>query len=185
MTRLQSLYEKEMEQWECELRNQGIAIFKNKLWSQNFNLQTSIQPTFSHQPKQNNCDCDGWCGVGDKYKSYQLMQAIRQRYNSWAVCFYNSFHKYYTNCPATPYFVYAYRMAATQFPKIAYQTPFEPAYTRPEVKYNAPVVVSMILFTLWYSRKVVGEEEEANVHKEWYIHAPLIWPPNINFLIII
>jgi len=94
------------------------------------------------------------------------MQAIRQRYNSWAICFYNSFHKYYTNCPTTPYLVYGYRMAVTHFPKISYQNSFEPAYTRPEVKYNAPVVVSMILFTLWCSRRAVAEEENQNVHKE-------------------
>ena len=50
---------------------------------------------------------------------------------------------------------------ATQFPKIAYQNPFEDAYTRPEVKYNAPIVVSIIAFTLWYSRKAVADEENA------------------------
>jgi len=31
MTRLQALYEKEMEEWENELRHRGLAIFKNKL----------------------------------------------------------------------------------------------------------------------------------------------------------
>jgi hypothetical protein len=31
MTRLQALYEKEMEEWENELRARGLAIFKNKL----------------------------------------------------------------------------------------------------------------------------------------------------------
>ena len=59
------------------------------------------------------------------------MQAIRTRYNSWAVCFYNGYRKYITNFPTAPYEVYAFRMALTQFPKIAYQNPFEPAYTRP------------------------------------------------------
>ena len=31
MTRLQALYEKEMEEWENELRTRGLAIYKNKL----------------------------------------------------------------------------------------------------------------------------------------------------------
>jgi hypothetical protein len=30
-TRLQGLYDKEFEQWEGQLRDQGLAIFKNKL----------------------------------------------------------------------------------------------------------------------------------------------------------
>lgn len=32
-TRLQALYDKEFEEWESRLRQMGIAIFKNKLWS--------------------------------------------------------------------------------------------------------------------------------------------------------
>ena len=87
------------------------------------------------------------------------MQAIRNRYHKWAVCFYDGYHKYFVNCSLTPYLSYDLNMTLTQFPKIAYQNPFEPAYTRPEVKYNAPIVGSMILFTLWYSRKTSCEEE--------------------------
>ena len=30
-TPLQALYEQELEQWEADLRNRGLAIFKNKL----------------------------------------------------------------------------------------------------------------------------------------------------------
>ena len=92
------------------------------------------------------------------------MQAIRSRYNNVSVAYYNLFRKYITNNPIQPYGVYAFRKVSTEFPKIAYQNPFEPAYTRAEVKYNAHIVVPMILLTLWYSRKVVAEEESKQVH---------------------
>lgn len=90
------------------------------------------------------------------------MQAIRNRYNCLAVAFYNIWSKTVTNCPLTPYTLYAFHSAMTKFPKIAYENPYEPAYTRPEVKYNAPVVISLIAFTLWYSRKAVADEEREN-----------------------
>ena len=54
-----------------------------------------------------------------------LMQAIRQRYNSLAVWFYNFYKASVTNCSTMPYFAYATRMTTTLFPKLAYQNPFE------------------------------------------------------------
>ena len=33
-TRLQQLYEKEMEGWESRLREKGLSIYKNKVWIQ-------------------------------------------------------------------------------------------------------------------------------------------------------
>ena len=87
------------------------------------------------------------------------MQAIRNRYNCLAVAFYNIWTHSVTKGPVAPYASYAFKTAFTQSPKIAYENPYEPAYTRPEVRYNAPIVVSLIALTLWYSRKAVCEEE--------------------------
>jgi hypothetical protein len=94
------------------------------------------------------------------------MQGIRARYNTVAVCFYTFYRKFVTHCPTAPYRNYVIRNIFTTFPKLAYQNPFEPAYTRPEVKYNAPVVLTLIAFTLWASRKAVCEEE-AKAQKAW------------------
>ena len=85
------------------------------------------------------------------------MQAIRERYNTLAVWFYHFYKGTFRNCSVVPYISYATNMTITRFPKIAYQNPFEEAYTRPTVKYNAPIVISMILATLWVSRKAVWE----------------------------
>ena len=57
-------------------------------------------------------------------------------------------------------------MAQTYFPKISYANPFEPAYTRPTVKYNAPIIAGLVLFTLWASHKTVAEQETQCVHVE-------------------
>lgn len=86
------------------------------------------------------------------------MQAIRQRYNTLAVAFYNLYRGSITNCSTTPYAVYAFRMAQTYFPKISYNNIYEPAYTRPTVKYNVPIVAGLVLFTLWASHKTVAEQ---------------------------
>lgn len=93
------------------------------------------------------------------------MQAIRQRYNSLSVCFYNLYRSYVTNCPLTIYGSYAFRMAETHFPKLSYQNNFEPAYTRNTVKYNVPIVLSLIAVTVWASHQAVVEEENQNVHR--------------------
>lgn len=93
------------------------------------------------------------------------MQGIRQRYNTLSVCFYNFYRRYVTNCSLTPYEVYAFRMIETRFPKLSYQNNFEPAYTCNTVKYNAPIVLSLIAFTVWASHQAVAEEEAQNVHR--------------------
>jgi hypothetical protein len=65
-----------------------------------------------------------------------------------------------------PYLSYAINTTRTTFPKISYQDPFEPEYTRPTVKHNGPIVIAMIAFTLWASREAVAEEEKGNVGKQ-------------------
>jgi hypothetical protein len=85
------------------------------------------------------------------------MQGIRNNYNSLGISFYNFYKCYITNCPVTPYLSYSYNTARTHFPKLAYQNTFEPEYTRPVVKHNAPIVIALILTTLWASRVAVQE----------------------------
>ena len=69
------------------------------------------------------------------------------------------------------YTSYAYSKMITQFPKIAYQNPFEPAYTRPQVKYNAHIIIPMVIFTLWFSNWSVECEKKKNADLKWYIHS--------------
>jgi hypothetical protein len=87
------------------------------------------------------------------------MQGIVQRYNCWASCFYTQYRRFVTSSPVSPYLYYALNVTRTHFPKLAYQNNFEPEYTRPLVKYNTAIVLSIVAFTLYASRKAVAEEE--------------------------
>ena len=86
------------------------------------------------------------------------MQGIRNRFNSLGTSFYNLYKCTFITNSLTPYVQYGLNTVRTQFPKIAYQNTFEPEYTRPLVKYNAPIVVGLILTTLWASRAAVAED---------------------------
>ena len=86
------------------------------------------------------------------------MQAIRNRFNSLGTSFYNFYRCNFTNNPLTPYLQYSFNSVRTQFPKLAYQNTFEPEYTRPLVRHNVPIVLGLILATLYASRVAVAEE---------------------------
>jgi hypothetical protein len=86
------------------------------------------------------------------------MQEIRSRFNSLGISFYNLYKATFTNNPLRPYVQYSINTVRTQFPKIAYQNTFEPEYTKPLVKHNVPIVLGLILTTIWASRVAVAEE---------------------------
>lgn len=83
------------------------------------------------------------------------MQNILYRYDRVATAFYNFHSQYFKNCSSIPYTTYALNISRVYFPKISYQNIYEPEYTSPKVKHNAPIVVSLILFTLYLSRQTV------------------------------
>lgn len=93
------------------------------------------------------------------------MQAIRQRYNCLAVGFYNFWRQYVTRFPTAPYEVYTFRMIQSHFPKLSYESTFEPAYTQPLVKYNAHICLTLIAVTLFASHRAVAQEEENAKHR--------------------
>ena len=88
------------------------------------------------------------------------MQNIAKNYDKFGRAFYNIYRGVFSNSPLQPYLVYGFNIARTHFPKIAYQNNFEPEYTTDKVKYNAPIVISIIAFTLYASRKAVAAEQE-------------------------
>ena len=92
------------------------------------------------------------------------MQNIIRNYDKAGRAFYNLYRLVFTNSPLTPYLTYAFNISKTHFPKLAYNNPYDPEYTTSKVKYNAPVVLSLIAFTLYASRKAVAAEEEAAMH---------------------
>ena len=93
------------------------------------------------------------------------MQNIAANYDKAGRAFYNLYRCLFTNCSTAPYVNYSMSLVRTQFPKLAYQNHFEPEYTTSKVKYNAPIVLTMVAFTLYASRKAVAAEEEANADR--------------------
>jgi len=90
------------------------------------------------------------------------MQNITRNYNCVSTWFYNFYRRWGTNCPRMPYQAYLFNIATINLPKLAYEHNFEPEYTRPAVKYNAPIVLTMIGVTLVLARKTVEDEENSN-----------------------
>jgi hypothetical protein len=89
------------------------------------------------------------------------MQGIFARYDRLATGFYGFYHKFIA---VSPYQTYVWNITRTHFPKLAYNNPFEPEYTRPLVKYNAAIVLSLVALTILVTAKTVNEEREKTLH---------------------
>jgi hypothetical protein len=92
------------------------------------------------------------------------MQGIVARYDKLASGFYCFYRKFFTNCYRSPYQTYLFNVTRTHFPKLAYNNAFEPEYTRPLVKYNAIIVLSMVTLTAFVTWKTVSDERAKTIH---------------------
>jgi hypothetical protein len=85
------------------------------------------------------------------------MQNIIARYDRLATSFYGLYRGVFHNKLFSPYLYYAWNITRTHFPKLAYNNPYEPEYTRPLVKYNAVLVLSIVTVTSFFISKTVNE----------------------------
>ena len=60
----------------------------------------------------------------------------------------------------TKYLTYAFNISKVYFPKVSYQNPYEPEYTKASVKYNWIVVSGLIGFTLYATKAKVNSYYE-------------------------
>jgi hypothetical protein len=56
----------------------------------------------------------------------------------------------------TQYLSYGFNMGKVYFPKISYQNPYEPEYTKASVKYSWVVVSGLIGFTLYATKSKIN-----------------------------
>lgn len=59
------------------------------------------------------------------------------------------------NNAAFKYISYGFNITKVYFPKVSYQNPYEPEYTKPSVKYNWIVVSGLIGLTLYATKSKV------------------------------
>ena len=83
-----------------------------------------------------------------------------KQYDFIARHFYNLYSCGVKNSVAWKYLSYGVNISIVYFPKVSYQHPFEPEYTRASIKYNYLIVCGLIGFTLYATKSRINSYYE-------------------------
>jgi hypothetical protein len=71
-----------------------------------------------------------------------------KQYDALARQFYNVWNYTFTKSSAFKYASYGFNVTKVYFPKVSYQSSFEPEYTKPSIKYNYLIVSAIVGLTI-------------------------------------
>ncbi len=78
-----------------------------------------------------------------------------KQYDAIARQFYNLVNCSFKSAPFR-YLAYGFNITKVYFPKVSYQSSFEPEYTKPSIKYNYLIVSGLIGLTLLATKAKVN-----------------------------
>jgi hypothetical protein len=85
-----------------------------------------------------------------------------KQYDLIARQFYNLYSCGIKNSAGWKYLTYGLNISRVYFPKVSYQNPFEPEYTRASIRYNYLIVTGLIGFTLYATKSKVNSYYQQN-----------------------